>query len=72
MKFILEEERLEVLRDAPWRTGNVLCLPTASIFPAPAEPVQGAPGREHVLLRLLMTCLQSLYFILLPSNNLKV
>lgn len=44
MKFILEEERLEVLRDAPWRTGNVLCDPTASIFPAPAEPVQGPLG----------------------------
>lgn len=41
MKFILEEERLEVLRDAPWRTGNVFCDPTDSIFPTPAEPVQG-------------------------------
>lgn len=44
MKFILEEEKLEVLRDAPWITGNVLCDSTASIFPAPAEPVQGPLG----------------------------
>lgn len=41
MKLILEEGRLEVFRDALWRTGNVLCDRTASIISGFAEHAQG-------------------------------